>query len=291
MLGAQASACAGSRTMDSAPKALATFLTLAAVGLLTGAVTQSGDASVVYTHEKSVDQLLGLTAIFALCSVVFWTLDLAGVFGTDAGLYSGGFFAMGILVILPFSCGALIRAYDFSSESQILLAMQLSLAALGLVTFVASFFSHGSAKDVTVGSDGKAWWFVPFQIVTGTGAPVLTLLALLLGEMDADTLPTNLAIASTVSGFVSMLLFYYYFYIRRESGEKPLPLLWFSILVDVASALTAGFSCGYLLQMGQYASAGYPDLAVWLLAATLVVKLVQWVVSHACAPGIKEKGN
>ena len=38
MLGAQANACANSKMMDSAPKALATLLALAAVGLLTGVV-------------------------------------------------------------------------------------------------------------------------------------------------------------------------------------------------------------------------------------------------------------
>lgn len=252
---------------------LAIGLKVVIVGFLVGVLSQEVSLSSKLTQEMVIVALF-----FCVGSIGFWARYLSSSSDTRH-LYSGGFFTMAAIVLVTFSAGVYFFEAEVNEENDATAAW-LAIFAISLLGIVCSFISHSKTMvETKTRSSSKGPLFVVFQFLFGLGAPTIPLVILVSDAVESTAeVPYGAMIASTVTGYLSFVLFSIYF--SQPDREDHIAVAHFAILFDIASAALSAIAAGYLFQSADetlVSSSGY----VWALMVMPLLKLIQWIASHA----------
>ena len=236
----------------------------------------------------------GLAALsFVFYLIYFWLVVRDGEknsAGTRA-LYSAGYPAQASALVGSFALGMVARV-DNSPDSTFLVP-GLVLGAVALLAMVTAFVAHGP-QDPGEGRDedsrvatGKVV-FISFQTIFSLAAPVLLIFVFTAGGLHPEeTVVYTATMVSLFGQLVAFAMFYTYFEHKRDN-----PIwVWGAIFLDVTALGLTAVAAGHFYALGNSTSqhADEPELVLWLLFSSGVVKVAQWVSSHSWSSVTKSK--
>ena len=206
-------------------------------------------------------------------------------------LYSAGYPAQASALIGSFAFGMVARVDN--SPNSTFLVPGLVLGALALLAMVTAFVAHGP-QDPDNGKDedsrlaaGKVA-FISFQTIFSLAAPVLLIFVFTTGGLRSEeTVVYTATMVSLFGQLIAFATFYTYFEHKRDN-----PLwVWGAIFLDVTALGLTAVAAGHFYALGNSASQGAndPELVLWLLFSSGVVKVAQWVSSHSWSSVAKSK--
>ena len=209
--------------------------------------------------------------------------------GNTQVLYSAGYPAQAAALVGSFALGMVARVQNGSGAA--FTVPGLVLGAVVLLAVVTAFVAHGPRDPDGDKADrpsvGKVV-FISFQTVFSLAAPVLLIFVFTAGGLHPEeTVVYTAAMVSLFGYLIAFSLFYTYFEHKRDS-----PLwVWCAIFLDVAAVGLTAVAAGYFYALGSSTAQGAddPELVLWLLFASGVVKVAQWISSHSWSSVDKSK--
>lgn len=232
-----------------------------------------------------VEICLSTAGGLAALSFVFYLAYFVVIVRTGDGpvwaLYSAGYPAQAAALVGSFALGLVARVQNGSGAA--FTVPGLVLGAVVLLAVVTAFVAHGPRDPDGDKADrpsvGKVV-FISFQTVFSLAAPVLLIFVFTAGGLHPEeTVVYTAAMVSLFGHLVAFSLFYTYFEHKRDS-----PLwVWCAIFLDVAAVGLTAVAAGYFYALGSSTSeaADDPELVLWLLFSSGVVKVAQWISSHS----------
>lgn len=260
---------------------LAIGLKVVIAGFLVGVLSQTMGLLSKKAHSRFADNMVIVSLVFCVVSIASWAMYLKSSFPDVQKLHVGGFFTMAAIVLLAFSTGVYLFERESTNEENFFTAGWLAIVAIALFGIVSSFVSHSkSMVETKQARSSKGSLFVIFQVLFSVVAPTIPFVIWVSDAVDNSKaeVPYIAIRVSAAAGYLSFVLFSVYF--AQSKRKDYIAVVRFAILFDIASAALSGIAAGYLFQSADETLVSSSSV-VWALMFMPLLKLIQWIASHA----------